>query len=150
MGWDAKFGLVKINPLLSWTQRDVWAFIVANHVPYNPLHDQGYPSIGCWPCTQPRGRRRGRAGGPMGGPGQDGVRAALARQQPALTMPERRAGHGWGIGGPMKISAKAEYACLAVLALAQQGPDASAAAHPRDLGVARRSPSATWCRSCSS
>jgi phosphoadenosine phosphosulfate reductase len=53
VGWDAKFGLVKINPLLNWTKRDVWAFIVANRVPYNPLHDQGYPSIGCWPCTRP-------------------------------------------------------------------------------------------------
>jgi phosphoadenosine phosphosulfate reductase len=52
VGWDAKFGLVKVNPLLSWTKRDVWAFVVANHVPYNPLHDQGYPSIGCWPCTR--------------------------------------------------------------------------------------------------
>jgi phosphoadenosine phosphosulfate reductase len=52
VGWDAKFELVKINPLLSWTKRDVWAFVVANRVPYNPLHDYGYPSIGCWPCTR--------------------------------------------------------------------------------------------------
>ncbi len=52
VGWDAKFGLVKVNPLLRWTKRDVWAFLVANDVPYNPLHDQGYPSIGCWPCTR--------------------------------------------------------------------------------------------------
>jgi phosphoadenosine phosphosulfate reductase len=52
VGWDAKFNLVKINPLLRWTKRDVWAFIVANDVPYNPLHDSGYPSIGCWPCTR--------------------------------------------------------------------------------------------------
>ncbi len=52
VGWDAKFGLVKINPLLRWTKRDVWAFVAANDVPYNPLHDQGYPSIGCWPCTR--------------------------------------------------------------------------------------------------
>jgi phosphoadenosine phosphosulfate reductase len=52
VGWDGKFGLVKINPLLRWTKRDVWAFVVANQVPYNPLHDQGYASIGCWPCTQ--------------------------------------------------------------------------------------------------
>jgi phosphoadenosine phosphosulfate reductase len=52
IGWDAKFNLVKVNPLLSWTHRDVWAFIVANHVPYNPLHDRGFPSIGCWPCTR--------------------------------------------------------------------------------------------------
>ncbi len=52
VGWDAKFGLAKINPLLRWTKRDVWAFIVTHDVPYNPLHDQGYPSIGCWPCTK--------------------------------------------------------------------------------------------------
>ncbi len=55
VGWDAKFNLVKINPLIRWTKRDVWAFVVANKVPYNPLHDQGYPSIGCWPCTRPVG-----------------------------------------------------------------------------------------------
>lgn len=53
VGWDSKFQLVKVNPLLRWTRRDVWAFIVANQVPYNPLHDRGYPSIGCWPCTRP-------------------------------------------------------------------------------------------------
>jgi phosphoadenosine phosphosulfate reductase len=50
--WDAKFKLVKVNPLLSWTKKDVWAFIVKHAIPYNPLHDRGYPSIGCWPCTQ--------------------------------------------------------------------------------------------------
>jgi len=55
VGWDSKFQLVKINPLLNWTRRDVWAFIVAHRVPYNPLHDQGYPSIGCWPCTKAAG-----------------------------------------------------------------------------------------------
>jgi phosphoadenosine phosphosulfate reductase len=52
VGWDAKFELVKVNPLLRWTRRDVWAFVVAHDVPYNPLHDRGYPSIGCWPCTR--------------------------------------------------------------------------------------------------
>jgi phosphoadenosine phosphosulfate reductase len=51
--WDAKFGLVKVNPLLTWTKPDVWTFIAEHDVPYNPLHDQGYPSIGCWPCTKP-------------------------------------------------------------------------------------------------
>jgi phosphoadenosine phosphosulfate reductase len=51
--WDAKFGLVKVNPLLRWTRRDVWEFVLKHDVPYNPLHDQGYPSIGCWPCTEP-------------------------------------------------------------------------------------------------
>jgi phosphoadenosine phosphosulfate reductase len=53
VGPDPKFNLVKINPLLTWTRRDVWAFIVTHHVPYNPLHDEGYASIGCWPCTRP-------------------------------------------------------------------------------------------------
>jgi phosphoadenosine phosphosulfate reductase len=51
--WDAKFGLVKVNPLLGWTKKDVWGFIARHHIPYNPLHDQGYPSIGCYPCTRP-------------------------------------------------------------------------------------------------
>src|SRR5437588_1458777 len=42
--WDAKFDLVKINPLLGWTHKDVWDFIHQHDVPYNPLHDRGYPS----------------------------------------------------------------------------------------------------------
>jgi phosphoadenosine phosphosulfate reductase len=49
--WDPKFNLVKVNPLLTWTRTDVWNFILKHDIPYNPLHDQGYPSIGCWPCT---------------------------------------------------------------------------------------------------
>jgi phosphoadenosine phosphosulfate reductase len=49
--WDAKFDIVKINPLVRWTKRDVWAHLLDHDVPYNPLHDQGYPSIGCLPCT---------------------------------------------------------------------------------------------------
>jgi len=51
--WDAKFDLVKVNPLLNWDKKEVWAFIVKHDVPYNPLHDRGYPSVGCWPCTRP-------------------------------------------------------------------------------------------------
>jgi len=50
--WDAKFDLVKVNPLLNWTKKDVWAFVMKHDVPYNPLHDQNYPSIGCRPCTR--------------------------------------------------------------------------------------------------
>ncbi len=49
--WDKRFGLVKINPLARWSARDVWNYIAKHDVPYNPLHDQGYPSIGCIPCT---------------------------------------------------------------------------------------------------
>lgn len=51
--WDKKFNLVKINPLVAWQEKDVWSYIVANGVPYNPLHDQNYPSIGCLHCTRP-------------------------------------------------------------------------------------------------
>jgi phosphoadenosine phosphosulfate reductase len=48
---DPNFGIVKINPLASWTTDDVWAYIKAHDVPVNALHARGYPSIGCWPCT---------------------------------------------------------------------------------------------------
>lgn len=51
--YDTKFGLVKFNPLASWTSEDVWNYIRANDVVYNPLHDQNYPSIGCSYCTRP-------------------------------------------------------------------------------------------------
>ena len=50
---DKQFGLVKINPLAAWSARDVWNYIAKNDVPYNSLHDHGYPSIGCVPCTTP-------------------------------------------------------------------------------------------------
>jgi len=51
--WDAKFSLVKVNPLAPWRVEDVRAYIEAHDVPYNRLHDSGYPSIGCLPCTRP-------------------------------------------------------------------------------------------------
>jgi len=52
VAWDKKFSLVKISPLANWTKKDVWKLIVDHDIPYNPLHDQGYTSIGCWPCTR--------------------------------------------------------------------------------------------------
>jgi phosphoadenosine phosphosulfate reductase len=45
--------LVKVNPLAAWTRNDTWKYVLANDVPYSPLLDQGYKSIGCWPCTRP-------------------------------------------------------------------------------------------------
>jgi phosphoadenosine phosphosulfate reductase len=48
---DRKFGLTKINPLVTWTHDDVWAYVYANDVPVSTLHDRGYPSIGCQPRT---------------------------------------------------------------------------------------------------
>lgn len=50
--WDKKFNLVKVSPLATWTKSQVWKVITEEDVPYNPLHDQGYASIGCWPCTR--------------------------------------------------------------------------------------------------
>jgi phosphoadenylyl-sulfate reductase (thioredoxin) len=50
---DRRFGLVKINPLVRWTSKDVWRHALEHDVPYNPLHDRDYPSIGCAPCTSP-------------------------------------------------------------------------------------------------
>ncbi|MEX2247228.1 MAG: phosphoadenylyl-sulfate reductase [Dehalococcoidia bacterium] len=51
--WDAKFGLVKVNPLAAWSESQVWTYILDNAVPYNELHDKSYPSIGCTHCTKP-------------------------------------------------------------------------------------------------
>jgi phosphoadenosine phosphosulfate reductase len=53
VGWDKKFHLVKVNPLANWTSAQVWKMISDHDIPYNPLHDKGYTSIGCWPCTRP-------------------------------------------------------------------------------------------------
>ncbi len=50
--WDAEYGLHKISPLLDWTESDVWAYIRKLRLPYNVLHDTGFPSIGCAPCTR--------------------------------------------------------------------------------------------------
>ena len=49
---DDAHGMTKFNPLADWSEQDVWQYIRANNVPYNPLHDKGYPSIGCEPCTR--------------------------------------------------------------------------------------------------
>ena len=50
--WDEANGLIKFSPLLEWTAEDVWAYLKTHGVPYNALHDRGYPSIGCAPCTR--------------------------------------------------------------------------------------------------
>lgn len=61
---DAKRrGIAKYNPLALWTERDLWARIHERELPYHPLHDAGYASIGCAPCTQPGGGREGRWAG---------------------------------------------------------------------------------------
>jgi phosphoadenosine phosphosulfate reductase len=52
IGWDSKFDIVKINPIADWNSAQVWRYICDHDVPYNPLHDRGYPSIGCKYCTR--------------------------------------------------------------------------------------------------
>jgi phosphoadenosine phosphosulfate reductase len=58
-----KRGLWKFNPLVDWTEKDLWGYIFEHELPYHPLHDRGYASIGCAPCTQPGEGREGRWSG---------------------------------------------------------------------------------------
>lgn len=60
---DEAHGILKVNPLADWTERDLWRYIYRHDLPYNPLHDQGYASIGCAPCTLPGNGREGRWAG---------------------------------------------------------------------------------------
>ena len=61
--WDSRWRLVKINPLVRWSRDEVWNYIKVNRLPYNALHDRGYPSIGCTHCTSPvTGKEDQRAG----------------------------------------------------------------------------------------
>ena len=50
--WDDNAGKIKVNPLIEWSEEDVWNFIDEQKIPFNPLHKKGYPSIGCQPCTR--------------------------------------------------------------------------------------------------
>ena len=83
--WDAKFELVKVNPLLNWTKKEVWKFILDHKVPYNELHDRGYPSIGCWPCTNAVG---------AGGDERSGRWAGKKKKECGLHVIENKDGAG--------------------------------------------------------
>jgi phosphoadenosine phosphosulfate reductase len=61
--WDERRGVWKFNPLVDWTAEDVWDYLRERELPYNPLHDSGYSSIGCVPCTVPGNGREGRWAG---------------------------------------------------------------------------------------
>jgi phosphoadenosine phosphosulfate reductase len=60
---DEARGIWKFNPLVDWTEKDVWRYVHEHELPYHPLHDQGYASIGCAPCTLPGSGREGRWAG---------------------------------------------------------------------------------------
>jgi phosphoadenosine phosphosulfate reductase len=63
LDWDSGRGLWKFNPLADWSDRDIWSYVHENDLPYHPLHDDGYDSIGCAPCTLPGNGRQGRWAG---------------------------------------------------------------------------------------
>jgi phosphoadenosine phosphosulfate reductase len=60
---DERRGIWKVNPLADWSEKDLWRYIYKHDLPYHPLHDQGYGSIGCAPCTRPGSGREGRWSG---------------------------------------------------------------------------------------
>ena len=60
---DDRRGIWKVNPLADWSEKDLWRYIFEHELPYHPLHDQGYASIGCEPCTRPGSGREGRWAG---------------------------------------------------------------------------------------
>lgn len=60
--WSSRHGLLKLNPLAAWSEQQLWAYIHTHDVPYNPLLDQGYPSLGCAPCTRPASAADPRGG----------------------------------------------------------------------------------------
>jgi phosphoadenosine phosphosulfate reductase len=60
---DGARGIWKVNPLAAWSEKDLWRYINAHDLPYNPLHDRGYASIGCASCTMPGSGREGRWAG---------------------------------------------------------------------------------------
>lgn len=69
---EVQDGIQKVNPLANWTEEDVWGYIRANGVPYNPLYDKGYRSLGCWPCTLAGTWGRFERAGRWAGTGKEG------------------------------------------------------------------------------
>lgn len=93
--WDTENGLYKYNPLAEWTDDEVWGYISRHQIPYNPLHDRGYASIGCEPCTRAlrpgENKRAGRWWWEKSGQKECGIHADLAgRSTTELEWPERQ------------------------------------------------------------
>jgi phosphoadenosine phosphosulfate reductase len=84
--WDAKFELVKVNPIADWTSKQVWRYLHEHGVPYNSLHDQNYPSIGCTHCT--RAVRPGEDARAGRWPGTAKTECGLHIIEPAVRLPE--------------------------------------------------------------
>jgi len=84
--WDVKFGLVKVNPIADWTSKQVWRYLHEHGVPYNSLHDQNYPSIGCTHCT--RAVRPGEDARAGRWPGTSKTECGLHIIEPVVRLPE--------------------------------------------------------------
>ncbi len=85
--WDAENGLYKVSPLLEWTEEQVWQYIRAAQLPYNPLHDRQFPSIGCSPCTRAISPARAAAPAAGGGSNPSRANAACSREFHAAALP---------------------------------------------------------------
>ena len=95
--WDWKYQLLKVNPLAGWDRAQVWEYVQQHDVPYNELHDRGYPTLGCTHCTAAGRRQRHRRvhpGGPLAGAGEERVRAASDRRAGVVRRVSSRAERG--------------------------------------------------------
>lgn len=83
--------LLKLNPMANWTRKNVWDYILEHNVPYNPLMDQGYPSVGCWPCTQQVGAGEDERAGRWAGQAKAecGIHTFLQPIESANNMPTK-------------------------------------------------------------
>jgi phosphoadenosine phosphosulfate reductase len=86
--WDTKFGLVKVNPIADWTSKQVWQYLHAHGVPYNSLHDQNYPSIGCTHCTRAIRRGEDPRAGRWPGTGKTECGLHVIEIEPVKPLPE--------------------------------------------------------------
>ncbi len=84
--WDAKFGLVKVNPIADWTAKQVWHHLIEHDVPYNSLHDRNYPSIGCTHCTRAVQPGEDERAGRWSGTGK--TECGLHAIEPLTSLPE--------------------------------------------------------------
>jgi phosphoadenosine phosphosulfate reductase len=82
VAWDKKYNKAKLCPFATWTEEMIWLYIHAHELPYNTLHDQGYPSIGCYPCT--------KAVDPATGDKRAGRWANSVKTECGIHVPERK------------------------------------------------------------
>ncbi len=84
--WSGRYGVWKLHPLADWEEKRVWAYIAVNEIPYNPLHDSGYRSIGCIPCTRPTSRDEEERAGRWAG--SDKLECGIHVDMPLTTTKE--------------------------------------------------------------